>query len=402
MNKENSAYRTNFAFSAFFRLHCNFCAIVCYWSIFCALGRKQSHRPTPLSFFCDRKRQFTFPKRIYLRSTGILQFITQENYAQYESNQIVNVKNTQNTDFLIISFFLKKMLNNILVSHRLVSHFEKECIKLRKVFVLFLDYDGTLTPIVARPDLAILHPSTFEILQKLSTVCKKLAIVSGRAKHDVKELVKIPQLYYAGSHGFDIEEPSVPVSSHTVQQKKFQMGTEYIPVLEQVFERLQKELGMINGCILENNKFSLSVHYRLVSEETYVKYIFEKTDSIVKEVNAQFSDAKIKLTQGKMVIEVRINLDWHKGKAVEYLLKEWELNEPSKVFAMYVGDDKTDEDAFRYLRDSQCGMGVLVAKEDDPRVVNPEQTSASYRLNDTTETQLLLQQVYECLVQKQD
>ena len=71
---------------------------------------------------------------------------------------------------------------------------------------MFLDYDGTLTPIVSDPDAATLSDHMRDAVGKLSDKAT-VAIVSGRAREKLRNFVQLPELYYAGSHGFDIDGP---------------------------------------------------------------------------------------------------------------------------------------------------------------------------------------------------
>ncbi|KAL0487477.1 trehalose 6-phosphate phosphatase [Acrasis kona] len=256
--------------------------------------------------------------------------------------------------------------------------------------VMFLDYDGTLSPIVARPELAVLSQAAKDAVNQISNKYTT-AIVSGRAKLDVKRLVNLKQLYYAGSHGFDIESPEEPLEGPSAEgQIKYQVGQEFIPVLNKVFDILSLETKDIKGAIAENNLFSLSLHYRLVEDPADEQLIFALAKRISEEEEFR---SKIRLTYGKKVIEVRPNFDWHKGKAVVQLLEFMKLNDPSLVRSIFVGDDRTDEDAFKALRDNDLGIGILVASEQDERVVTG-QTSASYFVKDTSQVVDLLHELY--------
>ena len=100
-----------------------------------------------------------------------------------------------------------------------------------KKIVFFLDYDGTLTPIVSRPELAVISRQMQDTVKKLSQKYTT-AIVSGRMREDVQKLVDIPGLIYAGSHGFDIKGPQVSM----VQPQ----AKETIPLVSKIIERLKK------------------------------------------------------------------------------------------------------------------------------------------------------------------
>ncbi|KAG2379247.1 hypothetical protein C9374_007386 [Naegleria lovaniensis] len=249
----------------------------------------------------------------------------------------------------------------------------------RKEVVLFLDYDGTLTPIVDRPEMAVLSNEAREAINNLSHYFR-IAVVSGRTRTDVQDRVGLPHLFYAGSHGFDISGPVKHIrhdraglvvqtlltqdcSSQWTTQKRddgtdvvtFQVAKECIPVLRRIYETLKESLSDIEGCILENNIFSLSVHYRLIKDERDVQRVSEIVEGICKD------ESQVVHTHGKMVHEIRINTDWNKGKAVQFLLNFWNVGSSDKVLSVYIGDDKTDEDAFKVLKDHDLGVGVLVS-----------------------------------------
>src|SRR4051794_43995 len=120
---------------------------------------------------------------------------------------------------------------------------------------LFLDYDGTLSPIAPRPELATLPEATRELLARLSKRMP-VAVLSGRGREDVAALVGLPDLIYAGSHGFDIAGPAL----------RYELD-EVIPrTIAAAAERLQADLAGIPGVLVEPKRFAVAVHYRLVDE----------------------------------------------------------------------------------------------------------------------------------------
>ncbi len=215
-----------------------------------------------------------------------------------------------------------------------------------KQLAVCLDYDGTLTPIVDRPELALLSNRVRLTLDRLAGLVATVAIVSGRDLKDLRRLVALDRLYYAGSHGFEMAGPdrlSQPIEH----------GTEYLPVLDHAERELRARLTDIQGSLVERKRLSVTVHYRMVDEadRPAVKVI---TDDVVK------AHPELRRTLGKMVYDLQPDIDWHKGKAVHTLLALLGLD-CKDVLPIYIGDDLTDEDVFRELHG--WGLGIVVKGE---------------------------------------
>ena len=235
-----------------------------------------------------------------------------------------------------------------------------------KRLAVFLDYDGTLTPIVERPDLAVLSGAMRGVVSALAERCT-VAVVSGRDRPDVEKLVGIGNLIFAGSHGFDIASPD----GRSIQREE---GAGFADLLEEVTARLHEVMDPIEGALIEPKKASVAAHYRLVAEDER-----HKVKDVVDEILAK--NANLRVTPGKMVYEVQPKLDWNKGKAVLYLLEALELDRDD-VLPMYLGDDVTDEDAFSALQGR--GIGIFVGDPSDPEV-GGRSTAADYILADVDE-----------------
>ncbi|MCP5367577.1 MAG: trehalose-phosphatase [Hyphomicrobiales bacterium] len=240
-----------------------------------------------------------------------------------------------------------------------------------KHLAVFLDYDGTLTPIAERPEDAILSDTMRAVVRDLAHRCT-VAIVSGRDRHDVEDLVGIDDLIYAGSHGFDIASPG----GRTLERRE---GTGFGPLLAEVDAGLRRDLAGIDGVLIELKKASVAVHYRLVAAD-----LRGRVTDAVQAVLAAHDD--LKMTPGKMVCEIQPRLDWDKGKAVLYMLQALDLDK-GDVLPLYFGDDITDEDAFAALKGR--GIGVFVGDVDNPEVAG-RHSAADYRLEDPEETGRLL------------
>ena len=233
---------------------------------------------------------------------------------------------------------------------------------------VFLDYDGTLTPIVEHPDMAVLAAEARSVLENLAAVTT-VAIVSGRDVADVIDKVGVSGLYYAGSHGFDIRTPSgEPVGDE--EMARFDM---FLPALDQAEAELRQELAAIPGANVERKRFAIAVHYRQVPDE-YHASVAATVDRIAP------GHPTLRVAGGKMIWEFRPDIEWDKGKALEWLLTEMDLDYPS-VIPLYIGDDVTDEDAYRVLGDR--GVGIVVGRED-------RTTAADYALEDANEVRIFL------------
>jgi len=259
----------------------------------------------------------------------------------------------------------------------LFLHWNKLKDEIRNKFLfLFLDYDGTLTPIIRNPDDAILPKKTKEILRELSKnpYCK-LTIISGRALKDMKNIIGLEDIIYVGNHGLEIEGPRLKFKSPVSLQYKI--------ILKKIKDVLTKKLSNVKGAFIEDKGLSLTLHYRLVDKKcTYlVKTIFHET--IIHYLVAN----RINIKLGKKVLEVIPPLEWNKGKAVLWLLARLKFILGREVFMpMYIGDDITDEDAFKVLKNR--GLGIFIGE--------PTKTSsAKYYLRNSQEVSMFLKQVLE-------
>jgi len=248
----------------------------------------------------------------------------------------------------------------------------KDVLKNKFIF-LFLDYDGTLTPIAQSPDKAIIPREAMETLRALSKNPNcKVAIISGRALKDIKNKIGLERMIYAGNHGMEIDGPKIKF--------KIPVSMGYMTILKKIKAILKKKLSKIKGAIIEDKGLTLSVHYRLVDAKDawLVKTIFHET------LAYYIVSDKIKIRPGKKVLEIRPPLEWDKGKIVLWLLarRKFILNEEPCI-PIYIGDDITDEDAFRVLKN--IGLTVFVG--------GPGSSHAKYYLKNTQEVAEFLGQI---------
>jgi alpha,alpha-trehalase len=237
---------------------------------------------------------------------------------------------------------------------------------------LFVDYDGTLTPIVSHPDAAVLSDAMHSTLERLARLCE-LAVISGRDLADVRERVGIDGIYYAGSHGFDIAGPSG-------ERAEYQEGTDFVPALDRAERALREALAEVPGCLVERKRFSIATHFRRVAESdlSTVREAVERTHA---------AHPGLRLASGKKVYELQPDIDWDKGKALRWLMQALDMD-PGRFIPVYIGDDVTDEDAFRELADE--GIGILVAE-------SPQPTRAACRLDDPEAVERFLNRLADAL-----
>lgn len=252
--------------------------------------------------------------------------------------------------------------------------------KLKNMLLfIFLDFDGTLAPIADTPAKAAMPEGTRNILKSLSKKSScKIAIISGRALEDIKrKFTGLKGIIYSGNHGLEIDGPKITFSP--LVSRRYKMAIKVIK------ETLQRKLHLVKGVILEDKVISLGLHYRLVDDKqvSLVKTIFHET------VIRYLAGSRIRIREGKKVLEVRPPLEWDKGKVVLWLLSRQEFAKHGKeVLPVYIGDDLTDEDAFKALK--RRGITIFVGNPDKP-------SNAKYYLKDTFEVTRLLENILEIL-----
>ncbi|NIR59900.1 MAG: trehalose-phosphatase, partial [Gammaproteobacteria bacterium] len=240
-----------------------------------------------------------------------------------------------------------------------------ETLSARRLAV-FLDYDGTLSPIVEDYTKAVLSQGMRDTVARLARR-HPVAIISGRDLANLRELVGLESVYYAGSHGFDLAGPDG-------RRTRLGEGEKFVPDLDAAERALRQRLSGIEGHAVERKAFAIAVHYRRVPDAHV-----SRVESLVDEVVA--AHAGLRKGHGKKVFQVQPDTDWDKGRALTWLLDHLGLDDPG-VLPIYIGDDLTDEDAFRAL----CGRGLGVVLRDGRR-----NTSADCALTDPSDVQRFLE-----------
>lgn len=231
------------------------------------------------------------------------------------------------------------------------------------LFVL-TDFDGTLAPIVDRPEKAAANPASVGALRALAAGDETtVAVVTGRSLSDVRP--RLPDGWQvAGNHGLELWTGGERVVHPVAREAR--------STIHDICGVLVDELADVDGALVEDKGVTATVHYRLADEDDAVKR--RALDTIA----ACDDGDDVRVTSGKQILELRPPVDWGKGDAVNWLVDRT-VPADEDWLTMYLGDDVTDESAFRAL--DERGVGVKVGSGD---------TAADYRVDDTDAVARLL------------
>lgn len=211
---------------------------------------------------------------------------------------------------------------------------------------LFLDYDGTLAPIVGRPERARLSYEVKELLRAVASLYPTV-IISGRGLDDLIERVSLKGVVYAGNHGIEVRSEEFTMLFDTGR-----VAREELKRLKSLYLELAKKF---RGVVVEDKGATLSVHFRLLDAREVKSF----SGKFRETTGPSVEKGLVRVTEGKKVFEVRPPVLWHKGKAVEWILKRRGF---SATCPIYAGDDETDRDAFGAVKGK--GFSVFVGGTD--------------------------------------
>jgi trehalose 6-phosphate phosphatase len=219
---------------------------------------------------------------------------------------------------------------------------------------ILCDLDGTLAPIVARPEDSAVPAETREVLRELAGRYALVGIVSGRRAQEARRLVGLDELTYSGNHGFELLGPGaeLPVPDPALDGHH-QDAAGFIATLD------PEELVRL-GFRVEDKGAIVALHWRGAPNEGEAE---ARAHEIVAEAEWQGLVPHL----GRKVLEIRPDVSIDKGIAVESL-----LTGPSISAALYGGDDRTDADAFgalARLREAgrlRASVAVAVASDEAP------------------------------------
>jgi trehalose 6-phosphate phosphatase len=199
---------------------------------------------------------------------------------------------------------------------------------------LFFDIDGTLSAIAPTPESATLLPGVAELLEQLRTRFDVVALVSGRAADDARRMVGLPGVLYIGNHGLE----RIEADAATVQV--LPEAEPYVEAVNTTLDDLDATLAArFPGVHIERKGVTGSIHVRNAPDPDAAE------ESIARSLTTIAVPRGLLVSRGRRIVEVRPPVAVDKGVAVAGVIRERGLRG-----ALYLGDDRTDLDAFRALR----------------------------------------------------
>lgn len=244
---------------------------------------------------------------------------------------------------------------------------------------LMFDIDGTLSPIAPTPAEAGVPEQTRDVLRRLALLPRViLALVSGRSAEDAWRLAGFSGAWVIGNHGLELRTPDGEITASDEVQ-------EFDGAVEEAAGLLRSLEQSNPGAIVENKRWTLSLHYRLVAPQA--------VPALIARAREVANATGLRVTEGKKIVELRPPVSVDKGTAtIAFAERHGALDQAASV--LYAGDDRTDEDAFAQLKDrSSRAVTVRVLGPDDR---GDEPTGAEFTLASPRE----LQQVLEWLAER--
>lgn len=260
------------------------------------------------------------------------------------------------------------MNKKYLLDEMYIEEFRQKIAEHNKTFI-FLDYDGTLAPFHPVPEEAHALEESVSYIKKLAESDKYIiSFISGRKLSGLQKMIEVENVSYAGSHGLEIklafeDEVIYPFQDSSISQES-----------KNKYKKIQKSYSKREDLRVEDKGFGLAFHCesREVQKE------------IEEELNTEFKYTSYQILAGREIVEIRPQ-GWHKGKALKYIAENLaEYHNIDDYLNIYIGDDSTDEDAFRELKD---GVSIYVQNEGDLN------TSADYYIKNPQDTAELLKKL---------
>lgn len=213
--------------------------------------------------------------------------------------------------------------------------------------LLLTDFDGTLAELVPIPADAAMSEAVRQEFHALASLPSfTVGVVSGRRLADVAERVGETAQFVAGLHGLEITGPDCAFHHYALDSVE--------PVIEDLVHRAARELAWCPGLLLENKIYALTCHVRRSPVELGERALEE----FAALAEAQLEARVLKLLNGARAAEVLPAVDWHKGRASRWIRARLSARLDEPIMVVYLGDDRTDEDAFTALDDDDLVIGI--------------------------------------------
>ena len=268
------------------------------------------------------------------------------------------------------------MSDTVPLPPNLLKNFETACADLRRGGLgLVLDFDGTLSEFVPVLEYAVIHPDVVLPLRQLTSRLALVGVMSGRSARDVERRVGIDGIVYIGNHGAEqVVDGTLSVARGTEEAESFLQG-----ILESL-----ADVADDPGLVLENKRYSASLHYRRAEDEAGV---VERLRAAAK---AMPDLGDFELFWGNKILEIRRRDGANKGVALDGLMRDRRLGS-----VLFLGDDTTDADALQVLGERKAsgavgGFGVAVMQDGTPTSVIE---SADYSLDGVPEVAVFLKRL---------
>lgn len=226
---------------------------------------------------------------------------------------------------------------------------------------LLTDVDGVISAIAPTPEAAVLLPGVRETLTAAAQTLDLVAAISGRAARDAYRLVNVPSLTYVGNHGLERLDHYTRAGKDVMRVQVAESARRYLKPVNDLMDAASRELiPQFPGMRVERKGVTGSIHVRNTRDPVAAE---AQTLALLEALAAPEG---LVITRGKAVVEVRPPVKIDKGTTVERLIRQRRIKG-----AIYLGDDRTDIDAFRALRrltaDGVCqGIAVAVLSPEAP------------------------------------
>jgi trehalose 6-phosphate phosphatase len=215
------------------------------------------------------------------------------------------------------------------------------------------DVDGTISQIAPNPDEAVISDSMRNELVNLKDKFSLVAVISGRSALNAREMVGVDGILYVGNHGLEFLKDEQLFMYPEVEK--------YLPQIKKCYKKLKEgDLSDIKGLLFEDKVTCFSIHYRLCDPSENVR------EKILNIIENDPECRNLKITEGRRLVELKPSLGRNKGTILNNIIEQYNLEK-----IIYLGDDITDDDAFKRLKNLENqnkikGASVLVLSNEIP------------------------------------